>query len=194
MDKRTAHRWPLLLTIVAGCFIAFGSYWLVHLMESSADIDPERFRNEPDYIVEKFSFVRMTPRGKPQYLFTGEKLTHRPIDDSSEVLQPVLQNLAPDTPPTTITAQRALIRQSDSRVDLIGKVDIRRPESPAGRAAHITTEALTVYPDEDRMESKLLVVAQLGDSTIRGVGMQANNATRRLQFSSRGQIVYPPKQ
>jgi lipopolysaccharide export system protein LptC len=194
MDKRTAHRWPLLLTLVAGCFLAFGSYWLVHLMEGEGEADPDRFKNEPDYIVEKFSFVRMTPQGRPQYLFTGEKLTHRPIDDTSEVLRPVLQNLAPDTPPTTITARRAIIHQSENKVDLLGNVDIRRPATPAGRAVHIQTEELVVYPDEDRMESRVAVVAQLGESTVRGVGMKANNATRRLQFASRGQIVYPPKQ
>lgn len=194
MDKRTAHRWPLLLTIVGGCFLAFGSYWLLHIMETVGDIDPERFKNEPDYIVEKFSFVRMTPEGKPHYLFTGEKLIHRPIDDTSEVLRPVLQNLAPDKPPTTITAQRALIHQLESKVDLLGKVDIRRPESPAGEAVHVQTEELIVYPDEDRMESKVAVQAKVGAASIQGIGMKANNATRQLHFASRGQIIYPPKQ
>jgi lipopolysaccharide export system protein LptC len=194
MDKRTAHRWPLLLTIVAGCFLAFGSYWLLHIMEREGDIDPERFKNEPDYIVEQFSFVRMTPEGKPHYLFTGAKLTHRPVDDTSEVERPVLQNLAPNTPPTTITAQRALIHQSESKVDLLGKVDIRRPASPTGQAIHIQTEQLIVYPDEDRMESSVAVAAKVGDASIDGVGMQANNATQKLHFASRGRIVYPPKQ
>lgn len=194
MDKRTAHRWPLLLTIVAGCFLAFGSYWLRHVLETEGDIDPDRFKNEPDYIVEKFSFVRMTPDGKPHYLFTGEKLTHLPVDDTSEVLRPVLQNLEPGKPPMTITARRALIHQAENKVNLLGKVDIRRPESPAGQAVHIQTEELTVYPDEDRMESGVAVTAKVGAASIQGVGMQANNATQQLHFASRGRIVYPPKQ
>jgi lipopolysaccharide export system protein LptC len=194
MDKRTAHRWPLLLTIVAGCFLAFGSYWLLHLLETDPDIDPERFKNEPDYIIEKFSYVRMTPEGKPQYLFTGEKLTHRPVNDVSEVLRPVLQSLDPARPPSTITAQRALIHQSDSKVDLLGKVDIRRPETPAGEAVHIQTEELIVYPDEDRMESGVAVRGKVGESHIESVGMKANNATQQLHFASRARIVYPPKQ
>lgn len=194
MDKRTAHRWPLLLTLVGGCFLAFGTYWLRHVMDGEAGIDTDRFKNEPDYIVEKFSYVRMTPQGKPQYLFSGDKLTHRPIDDSSEVLRPVLQNLAPGAPPTTITAQRGVIYQAESKVDLLGQVDIRRPESPAGQAVHIRTEQLIVYPDEDRMESRVAVAAKLGAATIEGVGMKANNATRQLKFASRGRLVYPPKQ
>lgn len=194
MDKRTAHRWPLLITIVVGCFLAFGSYWLLHIMDGAGEVDDDRFKNEPDYIVEKFSFVRMTPQGQPQYLFTGEKLTHRPVDDSSEVLRPVLQNLAPGAPPTTIIAQRALIYQSDSKVDLLGQVDIRRPASPTSQAVHIRTEQLIVYPDEDRMESSVAVAGQIGAATIEGIGMKANNATRQLNFASRGRLVYPPKQ
>jgi len=194
MDKRTAHRWPLLFTIVGGMFLAFGSYWLLHVIQSGGGSDADsEFGNNPDYIVEKFSFVRMTPEGKPHYLFSGDKLTHRPIDDTSEVLRPVLQNLAPGTAPTTIVAKSALVHHQQNQVDLRGQVDINRPESPAGQAMRIRTEELTVFPDEDRMESKVAVQAQMGDATVRGVGMKANNATRQLQFASSGQIVYPPK-
>ncbi len=193
MDKRTSHRWPLLLTILAGCFLAFGSYWILHQMQGDVPVDGDAFKNEPDYIVEKFSFVRMTADGKPHYLLSGAKLTHRPVDDTSEVELPVLQNLAPGTPPSTIVARRARIHHAQNQVDLMGQVDIKRPESPLARALRLQTEALTVFPDEDRMQSAVAVRLTLGDSTITGTGMQANNATRQLHFASRGQIVYPPK-
>lgn len=193
MDKRTAHIWPLLITIMIGAFVAFGSYWLVHLMESGADIDADRFKNEPDYIVEKFSFVRMTPEGKPRYLFSGAKLTHRPVDDISDVDAPMLQNLNPQAPPTTVVAKRARIDQSRNKVDLAGQVDVKRPEAPGQKPLHMQTEALTVYPDEERMETALPVNARLGTTTITGTGMQANNATSQLHIASRVQMVVPPK-
>ena len=194
MDKRTAHRWPLLITITVGIFLALGSFWLVQVMQrGDGQIDPDAAGNEPDYIIEKFSFVRMTPEGKPRYLFYGAKLTHRPLNDVSDVAQPMLQNMAPGEKPMTIRAQTARIRHQENQVDLIGKVDVHRPASPQTRELHMTTEALTVFPDEDRMESNQRVDMALGAATISGVGMKANNATRQVQFASRGQIIVPPK-
>lgn len=194
MDKRTAHRWPLLITITLGIFLAAGSYWLVEVMQRADDkIDADAAGNEPDYIIEKFSFVRMTPEGKPRYLLYGEKLAHRPLSDVSEVTQPLLQNMAPGQAPMTIKSQSARILHQQSQVELFGKVDIHRPAAPGTRELHMTTEALTVFPDEERMESSARVEMALGAATISGVGMKANNATRQLAFTSRGQIVVPPK-
>ncbi len=194
MDKRTAHRWPLLLTITAGTFFALGSFWLVQVMQRDDNqLDQANAGNEPDYIVEKFSFVRMTPEGQPRYLFQGAKLTHRPLGDVSDVEQPLLQNMTPGQPPMTIKSDKALIRHQDNQVDLLGKVDVDRPASPATRALRMKTEALTVFPDEERMQSKVRVDMALGAATITGVGMKANNATRQVEFAQRGQIIIPPK-
>ena len=194
MDKRTAHRWPLLITISVGVFLALGSFWLLQVMQrGDGQIDPAAAGNEPDYIVEKFSFVRMTPEGKPRYLFYGAKLTHRPLGDVSDVDQPLLQSMAPGQPTMTVKANSARIRHAAGEVDLAGKVDVFRPASPNARLLHMTTEALTVFPDEDRMQSSQRVDMALGAATITGVGMNANNATRQVQFAGRGQIIVPPK-
>lgn len=195
MHKRTAHRWRLLITLVIGTFFAFGSFWLLQVMQNNGiDVEADANKNEPDYIIEKFSFVRMSPEGKPRYLFSGAKLTHRPIDDASDVERPVLKSLTPQSPPMTITSQRARIRHAENQVDLFGKVDIRRPAGPGSRPMQIKTEFLTVFPDEDRMSSNVAVEMKLGSATVAGIGMQANNATRQVHFASRGQIVYPPQE
>ncbi len=193
MHKRTAHRWRLTITMLAGTFFAFGTFWLVQLQNDNLDVDPDAFKNEPDYIVEKFSVVRMTPQGQPRYVVSGAKLTHRPLNDVSDVVSPVVQSIAPGHPPTTITAQSGRIRHTENQVDLLGKVDINRPPSPDTEAMRLKTEALTIFPDEDRMASSLPVHMTLGSATITGTGMQANNATRRVKIASDGQIVYPPK-
>ena len=192
--QRTAHRWRLLLTVLAGTFVASGSFWLLQVMQrGDQDIAAGANKGEPDYIIEKFSFVRMTPEGRPRYLFYGAKLTHLPIDDSSSVESPMMQNLAPGEAPMTIKAERARIYHGADKVDLLGKVDIHRPASPKGQALRVKTEALTVFPDEDRMESGEKVTMNMGAATVTGTGMKANNATRQLDFASRGQIIYPPK-
>lgn len=195
MHKRTAHRWRLLLTITALVFLAFGSFWLVELMQrADGRIDPNGFGNEPDYIVEKFSVVRMTPEGQPRYLLSGARLTHRPVEDVSDVEKPVMRSVAPGQAPVTIVAHKARIKHADNQVDLAGSVDISRPASPTNKAMRLKTEALTVFPDEDRMQSEVAVQMAMGAASVTGVGMKADNALRQLQFASRGRIIYPPNE
>jgi lipopolysaccharide export system protein LptC len=191
---RTAHRWRLLATITVGVFLAAGSFWLIQVMNRSDDgVNVDANLKEPDYIVEKFSFVRMTPDGKPRYLFYGAKLTHVPLDDASDVVQPIMQNMAPGAAPMIINAQRARIYHAENKVDLLGSVDINRPASPQGQAMRLKTEALTVYPDEERMTSSQKVLMTLGAATATGTGLQANNANGQVDIAGRGRIVFPPK-
>ena len=193
VKQRTAHRWRLLATITLGTFVALGSLWLLQVMQRDdqpGGMDPSK--NEPDYIVEKFSFVRMTPEGTPRYLFYGGKLTHRPLGDVSDVELPMIQNMAPGQQTMTISALKARIRHEQNEVDLLGKVDVVRPASPTVQYMRLKTEALTVFTDEDRMSSDQKVNVTLGDATINGAGMEANNATRLIEFKGRGRIVAPP--
>jgi lipopolysaccharide export system protein LptC len=191
---RTAHRWRLLATIVVGVFLAAGSFWLIQVMNrSDSDISAGADLKEPDYIVEKFSFVRMTPEGKPRYLFYGAKLTHIPADDASDVIAPIMQNMAPGEAPMTINASRARIYHAESKVELLGNVDINRPPSPTAQSLRLKTEALTVFPDEELMQSNQKVAMTLGAATATGTGMKANNATGQVDIAGRGRIIFPPK-
>lgn len=190
--KRTAHRWRLITIMVVGGFFALGSFWLVQMVNRGGDPLGAADKREPDYIVENFSFVRMSPAGTPHYIISGDRLAHRPIDDTSMIDQPVVQSITAAHPPMTMTALRARIRHAENEVELLGKVDIERAPTATARRLKIRTEALTLYPDEDRMTSNEAVEVKLGDATIRGTGLQADNAAQTVHFSSKGQIVYPP--
>jgi len=194
VNKRTAHRWSLLAWMVIGVFCAFGSFWLLQLMQAG-DLDAQLGgpENEPDYIVENFSFVRMTENGQPSYLLSGKRLEHIPLGDVSHVTQPVLRGVEPGRPLMTVTAQRAEIHHLEHRVELFDDVDLQRPKTPASEALRVRTEALTVLPDEEILKTDLPIDMQLGASSVKGTGMVANNATMQLHMSSRGQIVYPPR-
>jgi lipopolysaccharide export system protein LptC len=193
--KRTAHRWKLLTIMMVATFCAFGSFWLLQMMENQDA--GARFggpQDEPDYIVENFSFVRMTPEGKPSYVVSGQRLAHTPLGDVSQVEQPMMQGMAPGRPRMSIVANRARIYHEEHRVELLGKVDIERPATPTSEALRVQTEALTVLPDEEILRTSQPVRMQLGAATVTGTGMVVNNATRKLHLASRGQIVYPPRQ
>ncbi|WP_312514317.1 LPS export ABC transporter periplasmic protein LptC [Massilia sp.] len=194
VNKRTAHRWNLLAMIVLGVFFAFGSFWLLQLMQAS---DPDAQLggppNEPDYIVENFSFVRMTENGQPSYVLSGKRLEHIPEGDVSNVDAPLLRGVEPGRPPMTVNAKSARIHHQEHRVELMGDVDLQRPKTAASEALHVRTQALTVLPDEEILKTDQPIDMQLGASSVKGTGMVANNATQKLHLSSRGQIVYPPR-
>ncbi|MEX5747933.1 LPS export ABC transporter periplasmic protein LptC [Massilia sp. X63] len=192
--KRTAHRWKLLAIMLIATFLAFGSFWLVQVMER--EDDDARLggpMSEPDYIVENFSFVRMTKEGKPSYVVSGKRLAHTPLGDVSQVEAPVMQGMTPGRPRMTIVANHAQIYHEEHRVELLGKVDIQRPATPTSEALRVQTEALTVLPDEEILKTGQPIQMQLGAATVTGTGMVANNATQKLHLASRGQIVYPPR-
>ena len=194
VNKRTAHRWHLLAWIVLGVFFAFGSFWLLQLMQAS-DLDAQLGgpANEPDYIVENFSFVRMTENGQPSYLVSGKRLAHIPLGDISHVEQPVMRGVEPGRPPMTVTAKRAELFHQEHRVELFDDVDLQRPKTAAAEALRVRTEALTVLPDEEILKTDQPIDMQLGGSSVKGTGMVANNATMQLHTTTRGQIVYPPR-
>ncbi len=75
----------------------------------------------------------------------------------------------------------------------MGDVDIRRP--PLGNVQSMTlkTDALTVFTDEDRMETKKPFELVVGSTTVAGVGMKANNATGQLDVQSKMQLNFPPR-
>ena len=194
MHKKTAHRWQLTIVMVVGVFVAVGSFWLVQVVnQAGQDAKVDQHRNEPDYIIDRFSMVRMNKTGQPAYIISGDKLTHRPVDDASVIDKPYVHSLAGNQPPMNIHADTAHVDQGNTRVKLSGNVDVVRPAGPQAQAMRMTTPTLTVYPDEERMETVSPVALEMGSATANGVGMKANNATREVQLGGRGQLVMPPR-
>jgi lipopolysaccharide export system protein LptC len=191
--KRTAHRWRLLTLMLTAVFCAFGSFWLVQVMQGEDNTPGGSAGNEPDYIIDNFSWVRMSETGKPRYVISGERLTHRPADNTALVDKPVVQSITVEHPPMTMTSDHALVSQNQNQIDLTGNVDIQRPAGTKSEPLRIRTEALTVLPDEDIVKTDKAIEMQLGASSVAGVGMLANNATQQVHLGGRGQIIYPPR-
>lgn len=191
--KRTAHRWPLIGLLLGGTFLALGSFWLVQVMQDRGEAATAAKLSEPDYIVENFSYVRMSPLGQPRYVISGTRMAHRPDVDASDIDQPVMLSLTADRPHTTITARTARVLHAQNQVDMVGNVVVDRPASPTAQALHIRSEKLTALPDDDIVKTDLPVDIQLGASSLKGVGMVANNAAQTLHVASHAVIVMPPR-
>lgn len=193
-NQRIAHRFRLSIGMVFVLLAALGSFYLLELLNrEDEDMRADMRLNEPDYIIEQFSFVRMSKEGKPSYIIAGDKLTHRPVDDSSEIDKPRVRSLASEQPPMEIVAKTARVDDINSRVTLNGAVTIDRAASKDAQAMHLATEKLVIFPDEDRMETDQPVKMKLGSMTATGNAMSANNATRQLRISGNGTLQLPPQ-
>lgn len=194
---RTAHRLRLILILALVGALALGSFWVLELMRKGIeDGMPGSPRSEPDYYVENFSFVKMTPTGSARYKISGQRLTHYPLDDSYEIQQPRVHSMGEARLPMTMRAQRARVEDGNSKIDLYDKVEIDRPASGDVAHFHLSSEYLQFLPDDDVMQSNQTVHLTLGKSTLTGAGMIANNATRELRLSGnvRGLLqTAPPK-
>ncbi len=194
MHKRTAHRWRLSIIMLIGVVLSAGSFWMVQVITNSDnEIAASARLNEPDYIVENFSFVRMNKVGKPSYIISGTKLTHVPLDDIAMIEHPVVQSLAADQPPMTMQSKQARIDHNNREVHLLGGVDVTRTASPKAEALSLTTEALTILPDDEQMQTDQPLTLKVGRSTLTGVGMQANNATGDMRILDKVHLSIPAR-
>ena len=193
VNKRTAHRWRTLALMLTAVFFAFGSFWLLQAIQGNGPATGSNDLNEPDYIVENFSFVRMTDDGVPRYVMTGARLVHHPDNDVSEVTKPILESMAPERPRMTMHADRGQVYHRENRVELMGHVDVARPATPTSEALRARTEALTVLVDDEILKTRLPVQMTLGASSVNAVGMVAENPTQKLHLGGRGRIVSPPR-
>jgi lipopolysaccharide export system protein LptC len=193
VNKRTAHRWRLLAIMLGAVFCAFGSFWLLQVVTEQDRSIAVGKNNEPDYIIDNFSFVRMGKNGAPKYVVSGDRLTHRPIDDISYVDKPVVQGMTTEHPRMTMHADRARILHEQDQVELIGNVDVERPATGTSKAMSIKTQQLTVLPDEEIMKTDQPVEMRLGAAIVRGTGMVANNATQQVHLARDSHIEFPPR-
>ncbi len=175
----------LLMTLVPLIILALGSFWLSEVLRREAHgTAPRPNRSEPDFYVEKFSYVKMAKTGVANYHFTGARLIHNPQDGSYDIEQPIVTNIDDAQLPITMRAERARVNSDSTQVHLFDNVRLDRPASATADAVHVKSEYMLVLPDEDVVKTDKQVEIVTGRSKLTGTGMFANNATREFRLTS----------
>jgi lipopolysaccharide export system protein LptC len=192
-DARATNRVRLVMITLSLAAIALGSFWLLEVMRRSTGEDVAAMsKGEPDYVVDKFSFVRMSKTGVARYSVSGTKLIHYPDKDSFEVQQPVVHSLNDKRLLTTMRAQRAIVEEETNKIHLYHEVQVERQASAASERFHLASDYLLVLPDDDVMQTDKSVDIIYGRSHLTGVGMYVNNATRELRLSRNVHGTFQP--
>ena len=190
----SSQRVRLVMLIAVLMLAALGSFWILEVMRQEKNALPSLIsKDEPDYFVEKFNFVRMSPTGQARYNISGSKLTHFPKDDTFIIDKPLLHDLADGQAPMTLHAERAVVDHVKNEIELQRNVQVDRPASAAGAEFHMRTEILRVLPDQDIIKTDQPVEIKLGNSHLNGTGMIANNRTREIQLASKVHGSFPPR-
>lgn len=188
------RRWLLVLFVG---LVSLASYWVLEIVRSQNGEGTKAVRTRPDYFVEHFNFVKMTPGGQNKYRIVGTKLVHYPEDDHADIALPVITNLDPTQPSITVRAERATIKnianQTENEVHLYDKVVINRPETDKAEHLQLNTNYLVAYPDKHTAETDFPVEIISGNTVTTGVGMKANDATQQIQILKNVDSIIPPR-
>jgi LPS export ABC transporter protein LptC len=150
---------------------------------------PER----PDWFIEGFNLVRLGLSERITWQITAQRMQHRPQDDAVELVQPVIVRLEPGRPTLVIRAQEAKALEMGDVTHLRGQVVLTRAADREGPALKIETERLDVLAAKDLARAEGPVQIERGGSNLTGVGLEFDNAARRLQLLAevRGHWVSP---
>lgn len=192
----TADRFRTWLAVILLAVFALASFWILELMRRGDTEGNSRSsaRSEPDYYVEKFSFIRLPNNGQANYHITGDKLSHHPLNDDFEILQPRINSFDVDKVPLNLRADSALIEQKNllitpsrehDQIHLKGNVQAERPESATSKYMKLESEYLLLLPDENKMKTGLAVSVTTANAEIHAIGMVADNANQQIQLLSK---------
>lgn len=175
---------PLLIMLL----LAMLTLWLART-SGLAGTDAATLENiEPDYIVEKFTLIRLSDTGQPRYALSADKMIHMPADDTSLLTKPALRQIQPGQPEVRISADRGVIESGGEVAHLRDNVEVlRAAELTKGgknksESMRVTTTYLRVAPDQDRADTPDRVRIEQGLSVLNGTGMDFDNRYRRFQL------------
>ena len=192
----TADRFRTWLAVIVIAVLALASFWILELMRRNDTDGNSRAsaRSEPDYYVEKFSFIRLPNNGQVNYHITGDKLSHHPLNDDFEIQQPRINSFDANKVPLNIRADRAVIEQKNlqitparenDRIHLHGKVQAERPESASSKYMKLESEYLLLLPNENKMKTDQAVSLITTNAEVHAVGMMADNASQKIHLLSK---------
>lgn len=183
-----------LLPLALVALVAGLSYWLEKATTAQELRNRANARHDPDYMVDNFTVRRFNESGQLIQSLIANHMVHYPDDDTTELKAPFLTIHRSDRP-TQVVAQNAWLNKDGKEIRLKGKVRVTRPGLAGAPETLIETEALTVFPDEERSVGTVPVTITRGGDVMHGTGIEylGKEKTARLQGRVHGTFKRPAK-
>lgn len=182
-------RLPATLVLLAA---AAASGWMLLSGKGAPPPEPGTAKGDrPDYVLEDFELVALDDAGRESFTLRAPTLARDPGTREMTIATPLF--LIPprdgEGDAWQVRARTGWISADGDQVRLRGDVQAQS-DGTVRASSTLSTEALDVFPEADRIASTEPVVLVQPGSTVRGVGLEGNLATARYTLQSEVQIRY----
>ena len=180
INERFGGWFPLVLLGV----LAALTFWLDHVVQPPAP-RPQAPKDEPDYIVDGLSAMRMDRSGRVKHTLQAQRMTHYPEEDLTVLVSPRFVAYGEGHVPVTITSKHA--RMSGNGENVYFEDDVRVVRAPEGKLSELTLETsyLHVIPDENIAKTDKPVTIRDATAVVVASGLELHSETRVLELHGR---------
>ncbi|HOB45657.1 MAG TPA: LPS export ABC transporter periplasmic protein LptC [Zoogloea sp.] len=170
MNGRGHSFFPIVvLTLLAGV-----SVWLDRVTQQEPTAKTDKTRHETDFTASNLTLRRFDLTGKIQYVLIADSMAHFADDESTELVHPRL-NYTNRPVPVWIESNLAKVSKDGEVVVLTDKVFLRRAAHDDKPESTLRTEAMTIWPDDEKMRADQPVTLTQGKTVITAERMDSDN-------------------
>jgi lipopolysaccharide export system protein LptC len=171
-----------LYPLIALGLLAAATVWLERATRTGEEKAIGGLRHDPDLMVQAFTLRRFDKNGAEQYELTGSRMVHFPDDDSSLITRPNLE-FTGEGRPLTVRGDQGTVFQGGDKVFLEGDVQAQRVADARHAAMSFRSATLTVWPNEERAETRTPLVLTQGGTVIHARALEAQNLIGELKLA-----------
>ncbi|SER32415.1 lipopolysaccharide export system protein LptC [Nitrosomonas sp. Nm51] len=150
-------------------------------LPSGADGD---LYQQPDYIAENISGLRVEYAQSIQQIFHAKEMSHFINQDFTKLNNVHFMHAKPDTPPFRVSADQAEIHENGKNIYLRGNVNVIRGTDEDDKKIILKTETLHLIPDQELAKTDQSVIITRLNTTIHATGLKFNNKTNTIELLS----------
>lgn len=175
---RAHHLFPVIALALVGALTT----WLDRIAQPLPGDPGQAAASAATMRVESFTMRRFDAQGIQQYTFSAEAMRHFEAPERTEIDQPRLVFLGREAP-VRASALRGTVSANGESVELTGEVKVVRAATATRGAALLSTEALTLWPDTERVAGDRPVSYLEGRSEVHAGRFVADNLDLTLQLA-----------
>ncbi len=181
-------RLAIILVLLAGAVL---SGWFAWRGEDPAEAGDAAADLRSDFILRDFEVVTLDSGGRESFSLRAPELRQTPGARTLELTTPLF--LMPDREGGRweVRSRTGRVNEKSTLVQLRGDVVADSP-ADGGRPTVVRTERLDVYPQDNRASSDAVVTITTPGTTMRGTGMEADLAGKRIQLLSDVSLTNDP--
>ena len=146
----------------------------------------------PDFIARDIALTEFDGDGTAERRIYAEYAEHFP-DGRMMTRKPRMATLYADRPQVKASADTGISLDAGKTTVFSGRVEVTRAGDIDNAPLRFTTSHLTVYPDEQRMETDAFVRLESGTDVTSGRGMTFDNVERTVDILSDVRTIVLPK-